>query len=174
ETGAALGAETATVLAEAGELLTEGMTINRAYLGNRAGRASTTGGDLAAFLMAEEGLPPSAARAIAAMVLRQLQEQKLEVSGIQQDMIDSAAMLTIGREIKVERETLGRYLAPRRYLERRAVLGSPASASTREWLASERHDLDADRSRHSTERQPGGAALAQLREAMAAATAAVD
>ncbi|MGC4191820.1 MAG: lyase family protein, partial [Thermomicrobiales bacterium] len=147
-----LRADVPSALADARSLLTEGITINRAYLGNRAGRSYTTGGDLAAFLMAEEGLPPSAARAIAAMVLRQLWDRKLEVSGIQQDMIDSAAMLTIGREIKVEMETLGRYLAPRRFLERRAVLGSPASASTREWLASERGDLDADRGAAERER----------------------
>jgi len=167
-----LAADVPAALGEARALLVEGMAINRAYLGNRAGRAYTTGGDLASFLMAEEGIPPSAARAIAAMVLRQLQEQRLEVSGIQQDMIDSAAMLTIGREIKVEMETLGRYLAPRRYLERRAVLGSAASASTREWLASERADLDADRA--ASGRRSGGTAIANLDAAIAAAVAAVD
>jgi len=170
----ALGDETPAALGDARALLTEGMAINRAYLGNRAGRAYTTGGDLAAFLMAEEGIPPSAARAIAAMVLRQVQEQKLEVSGIQQDMIDSAAMLTIGREIKVEMETLGRYLAPRRYLERRAVLGSPASASTREWLASERADLDADRASIGAVRGRAEAAIASLTAAIAAAAEAED
>jgi len=155
-------------------LLAEGMAINRAYLGNRSGRAYTTGGDLAAFLMSEEGVPPAAARAIAAMVLRQLREQGLEVSAIQQDMIDSAAMLTIGREIKVEMEALGRYLAPRRFLERRTVLGSPASASTREWLASERADLDADRVSASREGERAAAATGALAAAIAAATESVD
>ncbi|MGN6486131.1 MAG: lyase family protein, partial [Thermomicrobiales bacterium] len=169
----ALAAEVPATLGEARALLAEGLAINRAYLGNRAGRAYTTGGDLASFLMAEEGIPPSAARAIAAMVLRQLHEQRLEVSGIQQDMIDSAAMLTIGREIKVEMETLGRYLAPRRYLERRAVLGSAASAPTREWLASERADLEADRA-SASRRTAGSAAMAQLDAAIAAAAEAVD
>ncbi|MGN6032256.1 MAG: hypothetical protein ACTHQE_11380, partial [Thermomicrobiales bacterium] len=101
------------------------------------------------------------------------QEQRLEVSGIQQDMIDSAAMLTIGREIKVEMETLGRYLAPRRYLERRAVLGSAASAPTREWLASERADLEADRA-SASRRTAGSAAMAQLDAAITAAAEAVD
>ncbi|MGC4108795.1 MAG: lyase family protein [Thermomicrobiales bacterium] len=169
-----VGAMASSALADAQSLLVEGMTINRAYLGNRAGRAYTTGGDFAAFLMSEEGLPPSAARAIAAMVLRQLQEQRLEVSGIQQDMIDSAAMLTIGREIKVEMETLGRYLAPRRYLERRAVIGSPASASTREWLASERGDLEADRVSVGAARDRAAAAIGALGEVLAAAAEAVD
>lgn len=162
------------VLTDAASLLAEGMTINRAYLGNRSGRAYTTGGDLAAFLMTEEGLPPASARAIAAMVLRQVQERKLEVSGIQQDMIDSAAMMTIGREIKVEMEALGRYLAPRRFLERRAVLGSPASASTREWLASERADLNADRATATRERSRAASASAAIAAALADAAATVD
>jgi hypothetical protein len=118
------------VLAFAGE----GLIVNRAYLGNRAGRGHVTGGDLAYFLMGEEGIPPTAALEITSLVLARLRDSHLEVSGITQDMIDSAALLTIGREIKVEMETLGRYLAPRRYLERRQVTGSAAPAMTREWM----------------------------------------
>jgi hypothetical protein len=53
--------------------------------------------------------------------------------------------LTIGREIKVEIESLGRFLAPRRFLERREVTGSPAPAMTRAWLADERSALEQDR-----------------------------
>jgi hypothetical protein len=52
-------------------------------------------------------------------------------------MVDTAAMLVIGRELKVEPETLGRWFAPRRFLERRLVEGSPAPAKTREWLERE-------------------------------------
>jgi hypothetical protein len=57
-------------------------------------------------------------------------------------MIDSAALMLIGREVKVEIETLGRYLAPRRYIERRQVTGSPAAEQLRAWLASERESLE--------------------------------
>ncbi len=132
------------VLAESGTFIREGLIVNRAYLGNRAGRGYTTAGDLAAFLMTEEQVPPAAARSIAALVLSQIQKAGLEVSGITQDMIDTAALLTIGREIKVEIETLGRFLAPRRFLERREVTGSPAPSMTRAWLADERSALDRD------------------------------
>lgn len=133
------------VLGESRSFIRDGLIVNRAYLGNRAGRGYTTAGDLAAFLMAEEQLSPAFARNIAVLVLNQLQESGLEVSGITQDMIDTAALLTIGREIKVEMESLGRFLAPRRFLERRQVTGSPAPAMTRAWLAEERSTLERHR-----------------------------
>jgi argininosuccinate lyase len=133
------------VLSESGTFIREGLIVNRAYLGNRAGRGYTTAGDLAAFLMTEEQVPPASARRIAVLVLSQIQQAGLEVSGITQDMIDTAALLTIGREIKVEIESLGRFLAPRRFLERREVTGSPAPAMTRAWLADERSALEQDR-----------------------------
>lgn len=121
------------------------LIVNRAYLANRAGRMYTTAADLAPFLMTEEGLPPTAARQIASLVISRLREQNLEASAVSQDIIDSAAVMVIGRELKVEMETLGRYLAPRRFIERRDVLGSPAPERTRAWLADERSRLEADR-----------------------------
>lgn len=132
-------------LAETVAFLREGLVVNRAYLGNRAGRGYKTAGDLAAFLITEEQLDPAAARGIAALVLARLQEANLEVSGITQDMVDGAAMMVIGREVKVEIESLGRYLAPRRFLERRQVAGSPAPAMVREWLTEEHASHDQHR-----------------------------
>jgi argininosuccinate lyase len=126
------------------ELIDGALIVNRAYLGNRAGRGYTTAPDLAAFLMTEEQIPPVAARRIAVLVLAGLKESGLEVSGITPDAIDSAALMTIGREIKVEMETLGRFLAPRRYLERRQVTGSAAPDMTRAWLAEERKQMETD------------------------------
>jgi argininosuccinate lyase len=134
--------EMASLFDEIREFLGSGMMINRAYLGNRAGRGYTTAGDLAAFLMTEEQLPPAAARGIASIVAGKLSEQSLETSAVTQEMIDSAALMLIGREVKVEIETLGRYLAPRRYIERRQVTGSPAAEQLRAWLASERESLE--------------------------------
>lgn len=139
----ALHALLAPTLAETRSFFAEGLVVNRAYLGNRAGRDYTTATDLAAFLMTEESIQPAAARRISVLVLSGLKERGLEVSGITPDMIDSAALMTIGREIKVEMESLGRFLAPRRYIERRQVTGSPAPDMTREWLAQER-DLFAE------------------------------
>jgi argininosuccinate lyase len=137
--------EVLPVLAESRSLIGNGLIVNRAYLGNRAGRGYTTAGDLAAFLMTEEQLAPASARSISVLVLSQVQKSGLEVSGITQDMIDTAAMMIIGREIKVEIESLGRFLAPRRFLERRQVTGSPAPAMTRAWLAEERSALERHR-----------------------------
>jgi hypothetical protein len=87
--------------------------------------------------MTEEQLPPSVSRNIASLTMRRLREENVEMSSITPEMIDTAAMLVIGRELKVELETLGRWFAPRRFLERRLVEGSPAPSKTREWLASE-------------------------------------
>lgn len=140
-----LSHDVTSILVESQAFLRDGLIVNRAYLGNRAGRGYTTAGDLAAFLMTEEQLPPSSARNIAVLVLNQLRESGLEVSGITQDMVDTAALLVIGHEIKVEIESLGRFLAPRRFLERRQVTGSPAPAMTRAWLAGERSTLDRHR-----------------------------
>jgi len=120
------------------ELFRTSMTVNRAYLANRAGRDFATSNDLAAFLMTEEQLPPSVARDIAGLTLRRLNEESLEISAIMPDHVDMAAMMVIGRELKVEMETLGRWFAPRRFLERRLVEGSPAPSKTREWIEKER------------------------------------
>lgn len=132
-------------IATATVLFSTGLIVNRAYLGNRAGRGYTTAADLSTFLMTEEQISPTAARRIAVLVLARLREASLEVSGITPDMIDSAALMIIGREIKVEMESLGRFLAPRRYIERRQVTGSPAPKMTRAWLADERSKLEGDR-----------------------------
>jgi len=159
------------VLAESKVLFETGLVVNRAYLGNRAGRGHTTAPDLATFLMVEEQVPPAAARRIAVLVLAQLKQMSLEVSGITPDMIDSAALMTIGREIKVEMETLGRFLAPRRYIERRHVTGSPAPAQVRTWLAEERSRLSEERGRLESSLHVVATALAMLESTISDAAA---
>lgn len=116
------------------------LTVNRAYLANRAGRDYTTSNDLATFLMTEEQLPPSISRNIASLTMRRLREEAIEMSAITPEMLDTAAMLVLGRELKVEMETLGRWFAPRRFLERRLVEGAPAPSKAREWLGQESSD----------------------------------
>lgn len=113
----------------------EALIVNRAYLANRAGRLYSTASDLAAFLMEDQQLNPAAAQRIAGLAVARLKEQSLEASQITPDVIDAAAVMVIGQELKVEMETLGRYIAPRRYIERRDVLGSPKADRTRAWLA---------------------------------------
>jgi len=72
---------------------------------------------------------------MAGLAVARLKEANLEAAQITPDIIDAAAVMVIGQELKVEMETLGRYIAPRRYIERRDVLGSPKSDRTRAWLA---------------------------------------
>ena len=157
------------VLSTSTTLLATGLVVNRAYLGNRAGRGYTTAGDLATFLMTEEQIPPTAARRIAVLVLAALKDTGMEVSGISPDMIDSAALMTIGREIKVEMEVLGRFLAPRRYIERRLVTGSPAPEMAREWLANERRQLGEDRAWLESTTSAMDSAVGQLAASIEAA-----
>lgn len=147
---------------ESAAAINDALIVNRAFLANRAGRAFTTASDLAPFLMQEEGLAPTPARQIASLVISRLREENLEASAVTPDMIDSAALMVIGQELKVEMETLGRYIAPRRFIERRDVLGSPAPERTRQWLATERERLDADRSWAAARRQRWDAATSSL------------
>jgi argininosuccinate lyase len=169
----ALGKSTAA-LGGATDAVTGALIVNRAYLANRAGRDYTTASDLVPFLMTEESLPPSAARQIASLVVSRLREQHLEASAVTQDMIDSAALMVIGRELKVEMETLGRYLAPRRFIERRNVLGSPAPERTRAWLRDERHRLADDRAWVDAQRSRWNAALDALEAGIATTAAETD
>lgn len=137
--GAAIVAETFAAL------LSGPIEINRAWLARTAGRALVTSGDLADFLMTAEGLSPAAARDIAAFTANRAAQEGLEASGITPDLIDAAALVVLGRELGVEIERLGAYLAPRRFIEKRTVSGGPAPAAVRETLALERARLDADR-----------------------------
>jgi argininosuccinate lyase len=129
---------------DAKAFLTEKLVLNRAYLANRANRGHATIGELTDFLMLEEQIQPAQARAITDRVLAQLEEQGREASHITVEMIDAAAILVLGRELGVEFETISKYLAPRRFLERRTATGSPSPSSTRQWLAHEGMVLDGD------------------------------
>lgn len=134
------------VITEATAAVREALIVNRAYLANRAGRLYSTAADVAAFLMEDQQLGPAVSQQIAGLAVARLKEASLEASQITPDIIDSAAVLVIGQELKVEMETLGRYIAPRRYIERRDVLGSPKSDRTRAWLANIETGISRDRS----------------------------
>lgn len=134
-----------SALNESAALFAGGLTPNRAYLANRAGRGLITASDLALYLVSEEGLPLAASRQIAGMVIARALDGGSGMVGITPDAIDTAAMLVIGQEVKTEMEPLGRYFAPRRYLERRRVTGAPSPEMTRLWLAANETRLDEDR-----------------------------
>jgi argininosuccinate lyase len=132
------------VLSETTTLLAADLDVNRAHLANRAGRNHTTSSDLADFLMIEEQLDPDTAFAIASRTIARVIADGIEVSGITPEIIDSVALLTIGRELKVEFESISRYLAPRRFLERRTATGAPSPAATRAYLDQELLRLGTD------------------------------
>jgi argininosuccinate lyase len=142
------------------------IAFNRAYLANRANRNHTTVGELADYLMLEEQIPPAQARAMTARVMAQLEDEGLDTSGITSAMIDTAGMLVLGRELGIEFESLSRYLAPRRFIERRAGLGGPAPSATREWLTREQATLASDRA-WIAERRASLAAAASAMRALA-------
>jgi argininosuccinate lyase len=135
---------TAVLLSEFRRFITNGLVVNRPYLANRAGRDRTTGSDIADLLMVEEQIDPGSARRIGALVTARLIAEGIEVSGITTEMIDGVALMVIGREIKVEFESISRYLAPRRFVERRVATGAPAPVATRAYLDQERLRLAAD------------------------------
>jgi argininosuccinate lyase len=138
------------------------IAFNRAYLANRANRNHTTIGELADYLMLEEQIPPAQAHVMTARVMAQLKDEGLETSGITSAMVDSAGMLVLGRELGIEFESLSKYLAPRRFIERRAGFGGPAPMATREWLTREQEVLASDRTW-----------IAERRSALASADAAM-
>ncbi|MFM9108456.1 MAG: lyase family protein [Chloroflexota bacterium] len=121
-------------LADAAARLLSGLELNRAYLAQRAGRDFTTASDLAYFLVLDEGIDPASARNIAQMTVRKAMDQGIEISGVTPQMIDASALLVIGREIGLEIERFGAWLAPRRFLERRTAAGAPAPAAVRDDL----------------------------------------
>ena len=116
-----------------------GFEVNRAVLGNRAGKGHLTSSDIVDFLVIEEGISPGDARLIAQRVLNQVRDRGLEIAAIDRNMIDAAGLLVVGREIGIEFETLSKYLAPRRFLENRIGLGAPSPESTRDWIKRESH-----------------------------------
>ena len=125
-------------------LISGPIDFNRAWLARNAGRGLATAGDLADFLMAEEALDPVSARNIASVTISRARQEGLEAPGVTPQLIDSAALLVIGRELGIEIERLGGVFAPRRFIEKRAILGGPAPVAVRELLQQERERLQQD------------------------------
>lgn len=160
-----VGSEAVDLLRECTRFLEDGLIINAAYFSNRAGRSFSTSSDLVDFLMVEEQLTPAAAEQIAALTISRARDQGLEAAGITADLIDGAAMMVIGRELKVEFEAISRYLAPRRFIERRTALGAPSPATMRTYIQHRQQDL-AERNRRASDRtQRLTQAMREMRDA---------
>lgn len=151
-----------TLLEDTSAAVREALIVNRAYLANRAGRLYSTATDLAAFLMEDQQLSPANAQRIAGLSIARLKDASLEAAQITPDIIDGAAVMVIGQELKVEMETLGRYIAPRRYIERRDVLGSPKADRTKAWLIGVTSKIQQDSSEIKTRRDRWNVATAEL------------
>ncbi|MDQ3043855.1 MAG: lyase family protein [Chloroflexota bacterium] len=159
---AALFGDINTILESMRDLVSGGLTPNRAALANRAGKEFTTVGDLADLLMLEETLDPAAARAIAALAVTNAQSQGLEVTGITPEIVDASALLVIGRELGLEAERLGRHLAPRRFVERRTAPGAPSPVAMRRYLSEERERVKLAHSWLTSTKEDLAAAAATL------------
>jgi argininosuccinate lyase len=136
----AIATEATGLVSDVAHFLEDGLIVNAAYFSNRAGRSFSTSSDLADFLILEEQLLPGEAEQIAALTISRARDQGLEAAGITVDLIDGAALMVIGRELKVEFEAISRYLAPRRFIERRTALGSPSPESMRRFVHHRRQD----------------------------------
>lgn len=163
-----------SLLVSARDAVREALIVNRAYLANRAGRLYSTAADLAGFLMEDQQLGPADAQKIAGLAIARLKEESLEAAQINPDVIDSAAVLVIGQELKVEMETLGRYIAPRRYIERRDVLGSPKADRTRSWLEHVAAGIKRDQSEVTIRRERWHAAERDIENVLAASAESVE
>ena len=69
-------------------------------------------------------------------------ERLLDLSG-EVERGDATRLHSLDAQSLLER--LGAYLAPRRFIEKRTVLGGPAAPAVREYLALEQNRLDVDR-----------------------------
>ena len=110
-------------------------------------------------------MTPSEAEQIAALTISRARDQGLEAAGITADLIDGAAMMVIGRELKVEFEAISRYLAPRRFIERRTALGAPSPDAVRTFVAHRRQDHNERNERMDQRRATVESAAGTLRSA---------
>jgi argininosuccinate lyase len=163
-------AEAIGLAGEVARFLEEGLIVNAAYFSNRAGRSFSTSSDLADFLIIEEHLSPSEAEQIAALTISRARDEGIEASGISVDLIDGAAMMVIGRELKVEFEAISRYLAPRRFVERRTAVGAPSPDAMRTFVAHRWQDHNERNERMDRRKAHVEAAVAAIRSAAQEAT----
>lgn len=156
-----IASDAVALAGEVARFLEDGLIVNAAWFSNRAGRGFSTSSDLADFLMIEEQLSPAEAEQIATLTISRARDQGLEAAGITVDLIDGAALMVIGRELKVEFEAISRYLAPRRFIERRTAVGAPSPVAIREFVASRWQD-------HNERNTSMGARRAHVYQAVAA------
>jgi hypothetical protein len=91
-----------------------------------------------------------------------VKDRGLEIAAIDREMVDSAGLLVLGRQIGIEFETLSKYLAPRRFLENRTAEGAPAPNSTRKWLKDETVRLNQRRATIASLRENWEQAMSEL------------
>ena len=122
------------VAAETFQLLTrviESSTVDRAGFAARANHGFATSSELADLFAIDCKLAPEEAQRLAEHVVIEASKSGIDATTLKPELIDRVALRELGREVGIEAETLSRCLAPKRFLERRGVLGGPAPVAVR-------------------------------------------
>lgn len=153
-------------LALLGGVLTS-LDVNRALTANRAHRGFATSSELADLLAVDGQLGRTDAYRLAERIAREASIMALGGMTMDTKLVDRMALEVVGREIGIEPETLGKALAVKRFIERRAVPGGPAPSSVREVLERELFHRREDRNWLEERRTHLTEATARLDEAVA-------
>ena len=139
--------------------------FDEARLEARAGEGGTTLTELADTLVRDHGVAFKTAHAIAARVLRGLQESPDAQPAA---LLAAVSMHLVGRPLLYPEGDLARVLSARHFVAVRRTLGGPAPEETARALAASEALLDADQAWLTGRRAALGAAEARLRERAAA------
>jgi argininosuccinate lyase len=142
--------------------------VNRAMFANRTNRGFATSSELAELLAIDLKLPVDQAYRIAERVVVEALQSALDATTLRTELIDRIALQTIGRELGIEPELLSRCLSPKRFIERRDVLGGPAPVAVSDSLDREAISSRQARAWESDARGRIAAARARLHAAVEA------
>ena len=135
-----------TAATETMRLLTvvlERLDVNRALTANRTHRGFATSSELADLLAVDCGLTRTEAYALGERIATEATILGLGGMTLDTKLVDKLALEVVGREVGIEPETLGKCLSPKRFVERREVVGGPAPSMVRDMI--ERETLSARR-----------------------------
>lgn len=137
----------ATVTANLLAQVLRSLEVNRALTANKANKGFATSSELADLLAVDEGLSRTDAYRLAERIATEASILALGGMTLDTKLVDKLALEVIGREVRIETETLGKCLSVKRFVERREVLGGPAPASVRDMIEREKLALRRDSAR---------------------------
>jgi argininosuccinate lyase len=121
------------------------LDVNRSLFDTRTNRGFSTSSELAELLATDFKLPANQAFEIAERVVIEALQAAIDATTLRTDLVDRVALQVLGREVGIEPELLSRCLAPKRFIERRDVLGGPAPAAVSAQLDREVFAIRLDR-----------------------------